>query len=281
MRTSCVQHPSNDPYIRIRKWQVDLCDGNVTAAALLAFFEYWHNIKLEHQEKARHANDVAEMHGEKRTQDEGLWQFHTEQQLEDGIMVAGRRTIRDALKLLEERGYITVGRNPNRRYRFDKTRYIIFHPEEVKIPDLIGEKASRRGKKASLSGENAAAIENVTPNISSEESPPVLLRNTSPAGETSTPQVNMASAKRPRPQRFVPDTFEITPTLRQWATTEVPGLNLDHETAKMRDHEFKTPHSDWEKAWRNWMRTAWGRLPAHEQKPQPPAASKPRGAYMG
>ena len=44
MRTSCITHPPKDPLIMIRQWQVALCEGNTTAAALLSFFEYWHNL---------------------------------------------------------------------------------------------------------------------------------------------------------------------------------------------------------------------------------------------
>ena len=57
----------------------------------------------------------------------------------------------------------------------------------------------------------------------------------------------------------MPDTFEITPALRAWALTDVPGLDIDRETAKLRDWEFKDAHSDWNKTWRTWMRRAFER----------------------
>ena len=81
-RTSCIRHPESEPVLVIHQWQVRACDGNTCAAALLSFFEYWHNIKVEHRLKAAEANDIAEQHGEARSQDETLWQFHTEEQLE-------------------------------------------------------------------------------------------------------------------------------------------------------------------------------------------------------
>jgi hypothetical protein len=60
--------------------------------------------------------------------------------------------------------------------------------------------------------------------------------------------------------KFVPDTFVVTEALRLWAAREVPAVDIDWETAQMRDHEYKDPHSDWAKAWRKWMRNAAARL---------------------
>jgi len=61
------------------------------------------------------------------------------------------------------------------------------------------------------------------------------------------------SAKRG--QRFVPaswtppgDTFEFG------ASLGMTTARVERETAIFRDHEFKTPHTDWTKAWRNWIR---------------------------
>lgn len=46
MNNTCIQHPTRDPLIVIRQWQLDFCESNHCAAALLSFFEYWHNIRL-------------------------------------------------------------------------------------------------------------------------------------------------------------------------------------------------------------------------------------------
>lgn len=39
--------------------------------------------------------------------------------------------INSAIKLLEAKGFITVRKNPNPRYEFDKTRFFDFHVEKV------------------------------------------------------------------------------------------------------------------------------------------------------
>jgi hypothetical protein len=112
-----------------RQWQVKFCDDNRCAPLLLAFFEYWHNIKLEQKEKNAQANAVAEMHGDDQKLDESCWQFHKEEELENGLLnFYKRQTISKAILLLVEKGALTIGSNPPDRYRFDKTRWFLFHP---------------------------------------------------------------------------------------------------------------------------------------------------------
>lgn len=130
MRSSCIAHPKNNPMILVREWQVKFCAGNTCAAALLSFFEYWHNVKIRMAEKNERANDVAEMHGDEGVQDTSLYQFHTSEELQAGIMgIGGEKKIRESLRFLEESGVITITSNPNPRYQFDKTKFFIFHPD--------------------------------------------------------------------------------------------------------------------------------------------------------
>lgn len=129
-RSSCIPHPQKEQLAIIRKWQIEFCEGNVCAAALLSYYEYWHNIKLEMRIKNSKANDIAEMHHETRAQDESLLQFHTLDELTEGILgIFSKSTIAKANKYLEEKEVISVYDNPNPRYKFDRTRYVLFHPE--------------------------------------------------------------------------------------------------------------------------------------------------------
>lgn len=75
------------------------------------------------------------------------------------------------------------------------------------------------------------------------------------------------AARVPRTTRKCPASFVVTPDLAAWAASEAPGVPLDLETAKLRDHTFKNAISDWPGAWRNWMRRAFqdGRTKAHGQ----------------
>lgn len=132
MRTSCVQHPAAEPLIIIRQWQVEACGGNHCAAGLLSFFEYWHNIKQEQSAKARQANDVAEKHGDQRSQDESVVQWHNSRELESGLLgLFGKMKIAEAIELLKGKGFIRVFRNPNPRYKFDATKHFVFESDRV------------------------------------------------------------------------------------------------------------------------------------------------------
>lgn len=130
MKGTCIEHPINQPLLLIRKWQLDFCEGNACAAALLSFFEYWHCIKLEMSVKNAKANRIAKEHDDIGYNDESLLQFHNQQDLNNGILgIYGKNSICEAIKYLEDKEVITTHRNPNPRYTFDKTKYYLFHPD--------------------------------------------------------------------------------------------------------------------------------------------------------
>src|SRR5262245_30539905 len=132
LETSCVEHPSKEPFMIIRRWQKVACDGNLCAAALLSFFEGWHNHKLTQRDKAHQWNDTAEAHRDPRTQDESLYLWFTQEELEAGIFgLYGEHKIRQAIRLLEDKGFISTHKNPNVAYRFDQTKFFRFYPEAV------------------------------------------------------------------------------------------------------------------------------------------------------
>ena len=57
MRTSSIQDPERNHFLMIREWQVRLCDGDYCAAALISFFRYVHDWKLEQGQQAMAANN--------------------------------------------------------------------------------------------------------------------------------------------------------------------------------------------------------------------------------
>jgi len=132
MRSSCISYPAREPLIIIRKSQLAICQGHKAAAALLSFFAYWHDIKLEQSRKAQSQNNIAEKHGYDRSQDESLYQFHTNQQLVEGVLGIGKAdSITKGLNILIEAGFVSVHRNPNPRFRFDNTKHFLLHPDKV------------------------------------------------------------------------------------------------------------------------------------------------------
>jgi hypothetical protein len=132
MRSTCIQHPTREPLLIIRQWQLTFCEGNHCAAALLSLFEYWHNLRLDLSQRAGQANEAARQHGQPATQEESLLQFHSDEQLQAGLLdLYGTKKIRESRHLLVEKGVITEHPNPNPRYAFDKTLYFQFHPEVI------------------------------------------------------------------------------------------------------------------------------------------------------
>lgn len=83
----------------------------------------------------------------------------------------------------------------------------------------------------------------------------------SPAG------VEPKRQKLSRPLKRCPDAFVVTDEMRAWASTATPGVDLDAETAKFRDHEFAKGRSDWLATWRNWIREAMERKASRVSRP--------------
>lgn len=80
------------------------------------------------------------------------------------------------------------------------------------------------------------------------------------------------SPPKPRPAKRCPATFEVTDEMRAWAERDAPDVDVDRETAKMRDHEYRDPKSDWPAAWRKWLRNA-----QDDAGRRRPATGPPRG----
>ena len=134
LKTSCIIHPKSHPFVRIMRWQIEACDNNTCAAALLSMFEAWHNWKIEQAVKAGKLNDISELHGFGRSQDESLYQWHNEEDLVKSILgIYGRVTIGKAIKLLVEKQFVSVHRNPDTRAKFDRTRFFLFEVANVQI----------------------------------------------------------------------------------------------------------------------------------------------------
>jgi hypothetical protein len=70
--------------------------------------------------------------------------------------------------------------------------------------------------------------------------------------EVTTSLRSVVSATRAT--RKCPESFEVTTAMQDWAATDAPCVDLKRETEKFRDHTFKTAHTDWPGAWRNWIR---------------------------
>jgi len=123
LTASCINHPQKEQLLILRQWQIDYCQGDRVAAGLLSILEYWHNVKYNKQSekplKKRHIND--------------LIQFHTEKQLIEKLMTVTKTpaTLRRSIQFLVEKKVISLHKNPNKRYSFDRTRHFLFHPDVI------------------------------------------------------------------------------------------------------------------------------------------------------
>ena len=134
MKTSVIKRNSGKKVAVLREDYLEICEGNIAASLLLAFFEYWHNIKIEMVRKNRKLNDTAELYGDGRCNDETLLQFHTKVEIHESMMgLVGMKSITTGRDLLVRLGFISLHKNPNRRYHFDKTQFFLVHPDKVNL----------------------------------------------------------------------------------------------------------------------------------------------------
>ena len=54
-------------------------------------------------------------------------------------------------------------------------------------------------------------------------------------------------------ERCAPPDFEVTKDLQQWAVENHPSVDIDKETAKFKNWEYKTSCSDWTARWKLWI----------------------------
>jgi hypothetical protein len=125
------RHPG-DTFLMLRASYVNICNGNLVAAALIHIFEQWHINKIKTREQDRRYRTSNALQTPRDTLMEGLYQWHTTADLERQLMGLGKRDkIQEARAQLVSMGIITEHRNPNPKFAFDKTTYFIFYPESV------------------------------------------------------------------------------------------------------------------------------------------------------
>lgn len=99
------------------------------------------------------------------------------------------------------------------------------------------------------------------------ESPPTRPDDLSPRiggdSQSSSPPIAISTGQistdreQPKPKRRtrVPDPFEVTDSLREWAAGKSLSVDLDRETEKFVNYHASkgTLNLSWDGAWRNWM----------------------------
>lgn len=168
-RTSIISHSANQQLVVIRQDYLAICEGNHCAAALLNVFEYWTNIKVGSKQQARTHNEILTEGGKEQTQDEELWIYKSNPDFQSELMGLFAETkIRKALKMLEQKHFITTRNNP--KYGWDRrlqyllqTDNVIASLHTVKITDeSVKNNESIASKRTDASRKNNVAISEIT-----------------------------------------------------------------------------------------------------------------------
>lgn len=127
-----IDRHAGDSFLMLRASYVNICNGNIVAAALIHIFEQWHIAKIKHREQERKYRKANSMNEPASQLTESLYQWHTIADLERQLMGLGKREkIQEARAQLVGMGIISEHKNPNPKFAFDKTNYFIFYPEAV------------------------------------------------------------------------------------------------------------------------------------------------------
>ena len=223
MRTSTLTHLKNDNLIIVRESYTKICK-DLNTGILLSYFEYWHNVKSSMRTKAIQSNDVAEAHGDNRTQDETLLQFHTNEEIYEDLMgIMSIKAIRTARTILKELGFVSEHKNPNPRYTFDKTVFYQLHPNVInnalyQLDRRSQEKTHDTDETSQSIRQNVPTVRTKRPNGTDETS--ATIPETS--SETSTeiiPLVPPGKQIKSKIRFNIPNNLHpaLIETLRDWA----------------------------------------------------------------
>lgn len=124
---------------------------------------------------------------------------------------------------------------------------------------------SRWAKRADSKEKNGRANSNRNGNrIDSGMREPMHNKSSKNSIDTSSQPDRSGSPRKAggsRRSTRAPADFQIPDAVLKWACKELPGVDREalvawmrRELEKLKDHEFRTPKSDWEATYRNWLR---------------------------
>ncbi len=148
MKSSCLRFPRMDRFIRVHESLLIACDRNACAAALIAFFEGWHNYKIEQKEYTELYNTMAKDAKAAPIIDVSGWQFHTMAQLQAGVLIYREDAINTALELLEKKEFIETEVPVHLRilHKTGRTRWFLLRADKINTW-FDGYENERRPKK--------------------------------------------------------------------------------------------------------------------------------------
>ena len=155
----------------------------------------------------------------------------------------GKRTVIRALDTLEEKGLIVKQRRPGNGKGRQCNLYGL--PGYVKTEARCHTGTLPVGGKVPICDGQSAKLTQARCQSGTR-----IKRN-----PKKNPKSNSNSSSRAT--RRCPESFYLDEVLRSWLVDEGFDINLaERELAKFRDHEFRSPKSDWPATFRNWIRKA-------------------------
>ncbi len=135
MRTSCIRLRANSRLAILFEDFLEICDGDLLAALLLAILVYWTDIKIAKK-------------------DTNLWIWKSHEDFQEDLMVdkpgmkpPHRTTISSKLDFLQAKDFIEWRKNP--KLALDRTRHYLVHQAEVqaavdRLPPIVSRKTDIR-----------------------------------------------------------------------------------------------------------------------------------------
>ncbi len=140
---------------------------------------------------------------------------------------------------------------------------VVADPETLVLPEFDehnGASGKRRAEdaKRKRSGRKADKCPQNVHEMSEPDADKLWSREEKRREDIPTTSIEVVGGAHPkRGSRKCPASFTVTDELKSWAAENCPGVNLDAETAKLRDHTFGAARTDWPGTWRNWMRKSF------------------------
>jgi hypothetical protein len=176
--TSCIEHLPKKKMVIIREDYVAICTGATfkdkpvdpnCAAGILNIFEYWTNVRLDMSEQAKRHNDIREVDGLDRSQDEDVWVWKTTSDLKKELMsIWGDTKIETARKWLVQDGLLLQRTNPE--YKWDKTYQYKLNIEGVNL--RLQRSKNKPAIPETTSGDTKETT--LSPPETGDDTPPVL-----------------------------------------------------------------------------------------------------------
>jgi len=132
VKSSVIKFPKKSYYTVTYLCCAEIAENDLCAAKLINFFVSWHDYKLSNQSRIICQNQLAKQDGATDLQDTSLLQHHTTEQLIEGLIGEyAKHNINKALQILDRKGFVTIHKNPNPRYKGDRTKHFLVHPETI------------------------------------------------------------------------------------------------------------------------------------------------------